>query len=36
MTLHARLIDKFGDNGIICVVICRATASRYLDDRYLA
>ena len=23
MTLHARLIDKFGDNGIICVVICR-------------
>ncbi|MCC8935234.1 HAD-IIIC family phosphatase [Bradyrhizobium sp. Arg68] len=26
MTLHARLIDKFGDNGIICVVICRATS----------
>jgi FkbH-like protein len=25
MTLHARLIDKFGDNGIICVVICRPT-----------
>jgi FkbH-like protein len=25
MTLHARLIDKFGDNGIICIVICRAT-----------
>ncbi len=25
MTLHARLIDKFGDNGIICVVICRTT-----------
>jgi FkbH-like protein len=24
MTLHARLIDKFGDNGVICVVICRA------------
>ena len=23
MTLHARLIDKFGDNGLICVVICR-------------
>ena len=23
MTLHARLLDKFGDNGIICVVICR-------------
>jgi FkbH-like protein len=23
MTLHARLIDKFGDNGIICVIICR-------------
>jgi FkbH-like protein len=27
MTLHARLVDKFGDNGIICVVICRATGS---------
>ena len=26
MTLHARLIDNFGDNGIICVVICRVTA----------
>ncbi|WP_246791340.1 HAD-IIIC family phosphatase [Bradyrhizobium commune] len=26
MTLHARLIDKFGDNGIICVIICRTTA----------
>ena len=25
MTLHARLVDKFGDNGIICVVICRTT-----------
>ena len=25
MTLHTRLIDKFGDNGIICVIICRAT-----------
>ena len=25
MTLHARLFDKFGDNGIICVVICRPT-----------
>ena len=24
---HARLIDSFGDNGIICVVICRATAA---------
>jgi FkbH-like protein len=23
MTLHARLVDKFGDNGIICVAICR-------------
>ncbi|MET4045491.1 FkbH-like protein [Bradyrhizobium sp. RT6a] len=23
MSLHARLFDKFGDNGIICVVICR-------------
>lgn len=23
MTLHVRLLDKFGDNGIICVVICR-------------
>ena len=25
MTLHARLLDKFGDNGIICVAICRTT-----------
>lgn len=25
MTLHARLIDKFGDNGLICVIICRAS-----------
>jgi FkbH-like protein len=24
--MHARLIDSFGDNGIICVVICRKTA----------
>lgn len=23
MTLHVRLLDKFGDNGIICVIICR-------------
>jgi FkbH-like protein len=23
MTLHARLVDKFGDNGVIGVVICR-------------
>jgi FkbH-like protein len=23
MSLHARLVDKFGDNGIISVVICR-------------
>ena len=23
LTLHARLIDKFGDNGIISIVICR-------------
>jgi FkbH-like protein len=26
MTLHARLVDKFGDNGIICVTICRTTS----------
>ena len=26
LTLHARLIDKFGDNGIISIVICRLTA----------
>jgi FkbH-like protein len=25
LTLHARLIDKFGDNGIISIVICRLT-----------
>lgn len=27
MTLHARLIDKFGDNGIICVIICHASGA---------
>ena len=27
MTLQARLIDRFGDNGIICVVICKAAAA---------
>jgi FkbH-like protein len=26
MTLYARLVDKFGDNGIICVIICRTTS----------
>jgi FkbH-like protein len=26
MTLHARLVDKFGDNGIIGVIICRTTS----------
>jgi FkbH-like protein len=26
MTLHARLVDKFGDNGIIGVVICRTSS----------
>jgi FkbH-like protein len=25
MTLHARLVDKFGDNGIIGIVVCRPT-----------
>lgn len=25
MTLQARLFDTFGDNGIICVIICRAS-----------
>lgn len=36
MTLHARLIDRFGDNGIICVVICRATGpARWTIDSWL-
>jgi FkbH-like protein len=36
MTLHARLIDKFGDNGVICVVICRITGSaRWTIDSWL-
>ncbi|MGV7217912.1 HAD-IIIC family phosphatase [Bradyrhizobium sp. UFLA05-112] len=36
MTLHARLIDKFGDNGLICVVICRATGfARWTIDSWL-
>lgn len=25
MTLQARLFDTFGDNGIICVIVCRAS-----------
>lgn len=29
MTLHARLLDKFGDNGIICVVICRPSRPQW-------
>ncbi|WFU39399.1 HAD-IIIC family phosphatase [Bradyrhizobium sp. CB82] len=36
MTLHARLIDKFGDNGLICIVICRAIGSaRWTIDSWL-
>lgn len=36
MTLHARLIDKFGDNGIICIIICRPTApGTWLIDTWL-
>jgi FkbH-like protein len=36
MTLHARLIDKFGDNGIICVIICRpAEPGTWLIDTWL-
>ncbi|WP_284274148.1 HAD-IIIC family phosphatase [Bradyrhizobium iriomotense] len=29
MTLHARLLDKFGDNGIICVVVCRPSRPQW-------
>ena len=36
MTLHARLIDKFGDNGIICIIICRlAEPGTWLIDTWL-
>ncbi len=36
MTLHARLIDKFGDNGIICIIICRpAGPGTWLIDTWL-
>lgn len=28
MTLHGRLLDKFGDNGLITVIICRTTEPR--------
>jgi FkbH-like protein len=36
MTLHARLIDKFGDNGIICIIICRpADPGSWLIDTWL-
>ncbi len=35
-TLQVRLIDSFGDNGMICVVICRPGASReWVIDTWL-
>lgn len=36
MTLHVRLLDKFGDNGIICVIICRPSRlDRWAIDTWL-
>jgi FkbH-like protein len=36
ITLQVRLADRFGDNGIICVVICRTTtASVWTIDTWL-
>ena len=35
MGLHARLIDTFGDNGIISVVVCREEAAGWVIDTWL-
>jgi FkbH-like protein len=32
---HARLIDQFGDNGIICVIICRSTTDGETDAAWM-
>ena len=35
LTLQARLIDRFGDNGMIAVVICRGDGTDWLIDTWL-
>jgi FkbH-like protein len=34
-TLQVRLVDTFGDNGMICVIICRREADDWLVDTWL-
>jgi FkbH-like protein len=34
-TLQVRLVDTFGDNGMICVIICRRKADAWLVDTWL-
>jgi len=34
-TLQVRLVDKFGDNGMICVVICRDVGDAWKIDTWL-
>lgn len=35
LCLAARLVDRFGDNGIICVVICESTGNDWYIDSWL-
>jgi FkbH-like protein len=35
LTLQVRLFDRFGDNGMIAVVICRAEGVDWIIDRWL-
>ena len=35
LTLQVRLIDRFGDNGMISVVVCRADGADWLIDTWL-
>ena len=35
LTLQIRLVDRFGDNGMIAVVICRSAGSDWLIDTWL-
>ena len=35
LTLQVRLIDRFGDNGMISVVVCRTDGADWLIDTWL-
>ena len=35
LTLQVRLIDRFGDNGMVSVVVCRAAGADWLIDTWL-